>query len=108
MECNYWKIVEAFEKMRDAQWNINWDLKWWFFFFSKSPEALWKFSDKIKEDWYIIENLWETDDLEDWVLSISKIELHTPKTLHERNVYLNNLADLLNIEYDGWDVEPLK
>ena len=105
MNCNYKNLEIAFQKMENAWWETKKDLKWGYFFFDKNKESLLLLYKKLDKEWYVLENMWETDDSKDWVLWISKIETHTTKTLHERNRYFNSLAELFKIDsYDWWDV----
>jgi len=53
---------------------------------------------------YHFEELHETEDSQ-WVLQMSKAEIHTPESLHNRNLKFNGLVEEWGIGlYDGWDV----
>ena len=64
-----------------------------------------------EEDNCVVDStLLDDEDEEDeyWKLYITKIEIHTPDSLNQRNEAMNRLADNFGIElYDGWDVERL-
>jgi len=93
--------------MKNDGWDVSKDLKWGYFFFDKNRENLIKLFELIKDRNYTVESLHQNDS-DYWVLYISKIETHTPESLHNRNMAMNELAEFLNVElYDGWEVEPI-
>jgi hypothetical protein len=59
------------------------------------------FSELVDHE-YKVENV--SDNEEEWVLQVSKVESLTPDKLHRRNVAFNELAKAYNAFYDGWDV----
>ncbi len=109
MDCNFQNIDAVFKKINnDSNWDIKQNLKWGFFFIHKSPDLLQKLCDFLLKEWHTYEDLRKIDNSKDWILCISKSEIHTPESLHEKNLYFNSLAELLKIDsYDGWDVGPL-
>ena len=93
--------------MTNDGWDISKNLKWSYFFFDKNKEKLMELFEEIKDRNYILESL-HKNDTNYWVLQISKIEIHTPESLHNRNIAMNKLAVFSNVElYDGWDVEQI-
>lgn len=108
MECNLENLVSIFQQIEGEGWKTNSELKWGYFFFDKTREKLLDGFKEIEEKGYVMETLFENDD-SDWVMQISKIEIHTPESLHNRNQAMNRLAEHCNIElYDGWDVGQIE
>jgi len=79
-------------------------LQWGYFLFHDTPEPLESLSEEMREFGYSAVSLHQADDGQ-WVLQLAKTEIHTPETLHRRNMKFNELAAMRGITlYDGWDV----
>ncbi|MDD2516359.1 MAG: ribonuclease E inhibitor RraB [Candidatus Gracilibacteria bacterium] len=99
-------IIEAFGQIKETGWNLN-NLKWNYYFFNKNKAKLKLLCSKLESE-YKFENLYKTDDGSSWVLCVSKKEIHSPESLHRKNLYFNDLIKEYDIElYDGWDVEKV-
>ena len=109
MKCNIENIKDIFSRMKNDGWNTSCKLKWSYFFFDTNKESLNAIFEEIKERDYKLESLEKTDENDGiWKLQLSKIEAHTPETLHKRNEAMNRLAEQCNVNlYDGWDVEKI-
>lgn len=108
MEINFNNIQVAFDKMLESWWNIDKEKKWHYFFFNKTLNELSSFSELLIKEWYKIEFLWETDDWDEYILIISKVEILTPSLLNNKNISFNDRVKNQSIDlYDWWDVEEL-
>ncbi len=96
-------IREIFAKMAVDGWNAAEPLKYGYFFFNSSRPPLEAAEQWLSDKGYGAESCHQTDD--GWVLQLSKVEVHSPETLHKRNQAMNELAEHFGIDlYDGWDV----
>jgi Regulator of ribonuclease activity B len=96
--------AEVFKRMHGDGWDTSSPLKWGYFFFHSSRDPLLELRKALEDVDYHFEELHETDDSE-WVLQMSKAEVHTPESLHKRNLKFNELVEQWGIDlYDGWDV----
>ncbi|MBT3202836.1 MAG: hypothetical protein HOM14_09045 [Gammaproteobacteria bacterium] len=62
--------------MKNDDFDTGADLKWRYFF-DKNEQKLFKAFKEIEGNNYKLENCHENDD-GDWVIQLSKIEIHTP------------------------------
>src|SRR5262245_31999134 len=93
-----------FAKMVGDGLDLSLPLRLGYFLFHATPEPLEALSEDMHELGYSCVSLHQADDNE-WVLQLAKTEIHTPETLHRRNVKFNELAAVRGIDlYDGWDV----
>ncbi len=93
-----------FEKMAASGLNTTQPLKWGYFFLDTSRRALAHFADTLGRTGYHREELRRADRAT-WLLQLSRTEVHTPDSLHERNLKLNAIAHANGVQlYDGWDV----
>lgn len=108
MKCNIDNLIMIFQKMENDGININGELKWGYFFFNKDKDKLFMAFEEIEERGYILESLHENNEGE-WIMQLSKIEIHSPTSLNKRNEAMNKLAVYFDIDlYDGWDVEKVE
>lgn len=104
MQTNLDSLKQVFEKMENDGLDTSQPLKWGYFFFNKAKDNLIEAFKEIEEREYTLENIFQNED-NDWVMEISKIEVHDPESLNNRNEAMNRLAEHFEIElYDGWDV----
>ena len=104
MDADLDRTKEMFAKMASDGLDVSVALKWGYFLFHGVPEPLAELSQDMRQFGYSCESLQQADDGQ-WVLQLAKTEIHTPESLHRRNVKLNELAETRGIElYDGWDV----
>ena len=109
MDTNLERLTEIFNKMQADGWNIQSNLNWGFFFVDPDKEKLKRVYEELKDNNYVLEDIYQPDDEEFWTLHVSKIETLTSEKLHKRNIAFNELADYCEVEsYDGWDVEKIK
>jgi hypothetical protein len=104
MDPNLDRTKEMFARMASEGLDVSVPLQWGYFLFHSVPEPLAELSLEMQQFGYSYESLHQTDDGE-WVLQLAKTEIHTPESLHRRNVKFNELAESRGIDlYDGWDV----
>ncbi len=107
MTSNLDNLIETFDKMKADGFDTNAPLKWGFYFVDINKEKLQNVFNELKDNNYILENIYLTDD-NNWILFASKIDTLTPEKLHKRNIAFNTLADFCEVTlYDGWDVEKV-
>jgi hypothetical protein len=98
------QIREVFAEMAADGWDVSEPLQYGYFFFSLKRKSLEAAERWLSEKGYKAESYHKTDDGE-WVLQMSKAEVHSPESLHKRNQAMNDLAEHFEIDlYDGWDV----
>lgn len=104
MEARLDTVQEMFQRMQSDGLDTSAPLQWGYFFVNDSPAVLEELAAKFEEFGYRKESLHQADD-GDWVLQLSKVETHTPESLHARNGKFNALVADWGIDlYDGWDV----
>ncbi|MEH0154516.1 ribonuclease E inhibitor RraB [Limibacter armeniacum] len=100
------RIYYAFEKLSNLNWDTSNDLKWGFTFFAKSKTTLNKIFDELVDYNYHIDKFEKREDLDLWMLHVTKIETLLPDKLHRRNLAFEQLANSFDeSDYDGWSVE---
>ncbi|ENV34978.1 ribonuclease E inhibitor RraB [Acinetobacter gerneri] len=95
---------------KNTDWDMSKPMLWGYFFTDNHKEKLEDLAQILKKNGYDIVDIYLSDkdtpnepDL--WWLHVEKVEIHTPKSLYNRNIYLYQLAENNNIEsYDGMDV----
>lgn len=109
MESDLNHIREMFSKMNSDGFDTTLPLRWGFFFFDKRKDRLENLAANLHHLAYHFENIEETDDQDELVLQVSKIDTLTPDELHEINLNLNGLAEKHGVAlYDGWDVGKIR
>jgi hypothetical protein len=104
MEADLDRTREMFAKMASDGLDVSVLLRWGYFLVHAVPGPLTEVSDEMQALGYSVESLDEADDGQ-WVLQLVKTEVHTPESLHRRNLKFNELAGNRDIDlYDGWDV----
>lgn len=104
MKCELATVTAMFEQMHADGVDTSSRLKWGYFFFHSSVAQLVELRTALEKVDYQFEELHETEESE-WVLQMSKAEVHTPESLHKRNLKFNDLVTQWDIDlYDGWDV----
>lgn len=110
MITNLENLKAIFNDMAKNDWDTSKEMKWGYFFIDIYDDNLKEVYEYLKESHYILESLEDIDKQEHiWRLNLSKIEVHTPESLNNRNEAMNRLAEHYCVEsYDGWDVERIK
>ena len=103
MKPNKENLKCIFNRMESDGWDVTKSLKWGFFFFSKKEENLYKIFGELSDHKYNLESIHKNED-NWWVMQVSKIEPLTYNKLHRRNIAFNELAEVYDSLYDGWDV----
>ena len=102
-------LEEIFRRMREeAGWETSEDLLWGYFFFHKNRAPLARLAERLVELDYAIVEIELRDDGTLYRLHVERIETHSPDSLQRRNRELDDLAKSYGIQYDGWDVGPVK
>ncbi len=105
MISNLNNLIGIFNKMKADGFDTALPLKWGFYFVDTDKEKLQNVFTELRDNNYILEDIYLTDD-NCWTLHASKIDTLTPGKLHRRNKAFTKLADFCHIKlYDGWDVE---
>lgn len=106
-------LEEMFARIRaNTTWPIDGDMLWGYFFTDKDEAKLESAGRELEARGYryvgILRPDAEDEDLDTLYLHVKRVETHTVETLHQRNMELYELAELLGIEtYDGMDVGPV-
>jgi hypothetical protein len=104
MDANLERTKAMFANMKADGLDVSAPLRWGYFLFHGAPEPLAQLAEEMEAFGYSCEGLREGDDGQ-WVLQLSKTEIHSAESLHHRNLKLNELAASRGIDlYDGWDV----
>ncbi len=107
MTSNLDNLIDTFNRMKADGFDENAPLKWGFYFVDTNKKKLQNVFNELKDNNYILEDIYLTDD-NNWTLFASKIDILTPEKLHKRNIAFNELAHFCEVElYDGWDVEKI-
>jgi hypothetical protein len=107
------QLEEMFASIaQGAKWDMSQPMLWGYFFTDRSREKLESVVLALERDGYRYVDLFAPDLDEGqkpyYFLHVEKEEIHTPASLHERNVQFYALADLHGLDsYDGMDVGPL-
>ena len=101
--------IFADAKQQD-NWNLEEPMLFSYYFVDEDADKLDELGVKLEEQGYDFIGVFELGDEEpdeatgEYLLHVDREEKHTPETLAERNVELQNLADEHEIEtYDGWE-----
>ncbi len=107
MVCNIDNIYKAFEIMEANDYDSSRELKWGFYFIDNKKDALLKIAFELRQQNYAVEEIRKIGRKE-YQLPVSKVDIFSPKRLHETNLAFNELAKRFSILcYDGWDVEKI-
>lgn len=110
--------LESLESMfnniqKETEWDISKALLWGYFFTHNEPKKLEEASIILESRGYKIVDIYLSDKDEEsepnlfW-LHVSKVEIHTPKTLDEQNNEFYIFAHDFGLDsYDGMDVGPV-
>ncbi len=110
MIANLDNLIELFQKMESTGFDTSMPLKWSFYFVDPSKEKLTKLYAELSEKNYVLEKIYRIDEnVTEWTLHASKVDILTPEKLHKRNIAFNQLAEYCEVAlYDGWDVEKIQ
>jgi hypothetical protein len=106
------RLEESFKLMRsEGHWNTDGPLLWGYFFLDPSRAPLETAAAELAKQGYRLVTLDQYDDEDDesnlFMLHVEKVEIHSPRTLAERNLSFHALARSLHLRsYDGWDAGP--
>ena len=99
------RLQGRFAEMRGDGWNVDSDLRWGYFFFDPDAADLRRLGDHLATEGFRVVEMQKTDDGDEYVLHIERVERHTPETLAKRNEDFRHLAAQFGVHlYDGWDV----
>jgi hypothetical protein len=107
--------IDGIEKIfanavEEDNWNLDEPMLYSFYFVDENVDQLEKLGIYLDEEGYDFVDIFELGDEEtnestgEYLLHIDKIELHTPRSLAERNVKFAKLAQEYELKtYDGWE-----
>lgn len=95
----------------NAGWDMSRPMLWGYFFTAMDRDPLEHASKLLVDQGYRIMEIFQTDpeeeDPELWWLHVSRVEVHSVDSLHERNATFYRFAEEHGLEsYDGMDVCP--
>jgi hypothetical protein len=101
------QLEDMFQRMRaNTKWDVNGDLLWGYFFTDPQRDKLRPLADELTKLGYRYVDL-SARNGGTHVLHVERVETHTPRSLHERNMEFYRLAERHGIaSYDGMDVGP--
>ena len=98
------------EAKQQDNWNTDEQMLYSYYFVDEDADKLEELGLELEEKGYDFIGVFELGDEEtdeatgEYLLHVDREEKHTPETLAERNVELQNIADEHEIEtYDGWE-----
>jgi hypothetical protein len=98
------------EAKQQDNWNTDEQMLYSYYFVDEDADKLEKLGLELEEKGYDFIGIFELGDEEtdeatgEYLLHVDKEETHTPESLAQRNVELQNIADEHEIEtYDGWE-----
>lgn len=107
--------IEGIEKIfanavEEDNWNLDIPMLYSFYFVDENVDKLEKLGIYLDEEGYDFVDIFELGDEEtdkstgEYLLHIDKIEVHTPRSLAQRNVEFAKLAEEYQLKtYDGWE-----
>ena len=107
--------IEGIEKIfanavEEDNWNLDEPMLYSFYFVDENVDKLEKLGIHLDEEGYDFVDIFELGDEEtnestgEYLLHIDKIEVHTPRSLAERNARFAKLAAEYELKtYDGWE-----
>ena len=101
------QIEAMFSDMRArAPWNVDGPLLWGYFFFDPSEQKLRNVAKELEKNYRVV-SVAEVPGRRSFRLHVEKVEVHTPASLHARNLEFYELAARFGLaSYDGMDVGP--
>lgn len=100
------RVETIFRRIRaESGWDMNAPHRYGYSFVNNTPTQLRELSCELGHEGYRLVRLELVPDDGQWWLEMEREELHSPRTLHERNVYFSKLAEARHVLYYGWDVE---
>jgi Regulator of ribonuclease activity B len=103
------QLEDMFSDMRrKTKWNVDGPLRWGYFFIDPSQDKLAKLSERLRADGYRVVQIRRASEKPVlFQLHVERVEVHSPRSLHERNERLYALASQFQVQsYDGMDVGP--
>jgi hypothetical protein len=106
-------VQKMFDELRaKAQWNLDGDLLWSYYFFDSRPDRLKAAQHELEAMGYRVVDLSEMEEdgkkTGAYVMQVEKVETHTVDSLDRRNAEFDAFAAKYGIEsYDGMDVGPV-
>lgn len=94
-----------FAEMKKNGWDVNAQLKYGFFFYCGTSQPLKNVFSELKGHGYQMDSIEKMN--RQWKMVVHKVDTLNPEKLHRRNLAFNELAQSLDVDYDGWDVEQL-
>jgi hypothetical protein len=104
MKWNLDRILDAYKKLSDENWDMTSELNWGFTFFADNESILHNIYAELVDNQYKLEFIKYRNDLKIWQLCTTKKEILLADKLHRRNIAFDELAEYMNGEYDGCDV----
>src|SRR4051812_9499384 len=103
------QLEQMFENMRtEADWDTDHELLWSYFFTDPNPQSLRPLRTKLEAIGYRFVKLYPTDDQSTHVRHVERVEVHSPRSLDQKNQNRNGLAHPFAVESeDGMDVCPV-
>lgn len=107
--------IEGIEKIfanavEEDNWNLDIPMLYSFYFVDENVDKLEKLGVYLDEEGYDFVDIFELGDEEtdkstgEYLLHIDKIEVHTPRSLAQRNVEFAKLSEEYQLKtYDGWE-----
>ena len=104
------QLEQMFQGMRaKSGWNTDESLLWGYFFTDADEAKLRPVADHLTQQGYTLVNIYPTDDGSTIFLHVERVEAHSPRSLHARNMEFEALAKQFGIRsYDGMDVGPVQ
>jgi hypothetical protein len=99
------------------KWDMSQPMLWGYFFTDESVEKLHSAADELVRHGYRFVAVFEAEgDVDEeipqapyYFLQVEQEEIHSPRSLHERNTQLYEFAERHSLKsYDGMDVGPIK
>ena len=102
------ELERLFANLRTrTTWNVDGPLLWGYFFFDASTDKLDKAGAALVAAGYTLVGVEQPAGSLLYRLHVTRVEAHTPASLHARNQELYAFAEKLGLEsYDGMDVGP--
>ncbi len=102
------QLEEIFRGMRtQSGWDTTRPLLWGYFFTDPDESRLGPIAEHLTRQGYRVVNIYPTDDRSKTFLHVEKVEVHTPRSLHARNIELEALAAQFGISpTTAWTSAP--
>jgi hypothetical protein len=101
------QLEQMFARIRTTtKWNIDGPMLWGYFFFDPDRKKLEQVANALRGSGYQVVGI-EPTESKTFMLHVERIEIHTPTSLHARNVEFHAIATKYSVaSYDGMDVGP--